>query len=92
MDFHDSLDVVDGTPGLGIKKDVPHYDSVGFDPLNVLNDLNVPNWVASGLEKRRDVIIKEKAEKNLRQIAEAGLFDFYGGKKKEKIWRPQKML
>ena len=79
------LDLVDGTPVLDIKPYVPHYDSVGFDPLNVPNDLNVPNWVASGLEKRREVIIKEQAEKDLRQIAEAGLFDFYGRKKCENL-------
>jgi len=40
-----------------IKPFVPHYDSVGFHPLNIPKDLNVPNWVASGLEKRRDVMI-----------------------------------
>ena len=37
------------------------------------NDLNLPNWVVSGLEKRCEVIIKEQRENNFRQIAEACL-------------------
>lgn len=75
------LDLVDGTPVLDIKPYVPHYDSVGFNVDFFPESLKIPEWVASGLDKRRHVEITPFAEEELENLVRSGKLDFYGGKK-----------
>jgi tRNA-Thr(GGU) m(6)t(6)A37 methyltransferase TsaA len=90
------LDLVDGTPVLDIKPYVPHYDSVGYIPKNpsfheidnvklnvngMIEELGrVPPWVSGGLDKRRTVVLSNRAEKELQDIVldNAKALEFYG--------------
>mmetsp|Transcript_6085 Transcript_6085/g.8860 ORF Transcript_6085/g.8860 Transcript_6085/m.8860 type:complete len:307 (-) Transcript_6085:121-1041(-) len=74
------LDLVDGTPVLDVKPFVPHYDCVGFDVDNIPNSLRLPDWVTSGLDKRRLVVFSSEAEQQLAYLVEDNVLQFYGGK------------
>jgi tRNA (Thr-GGU) A37 N-methylase len=97
------LDIVDGTPILDIKPYVPHYDCVGYNPINgseerccdalsattlstenkanvssngketeqsssTSDEVRVPYWVDSGLQKRRNVTFLPAAEQFLQGL------------------------
>ncbi len=75
------LDLVDATPVLDIKPYVPHYDSVGYDGLEVISAdgvnqkegdyrqvAQVPKWVSDGLDKRRPVSFMKAAIEQLTEI------------------------
>eukprot|EP00978_Attheya_sp_CCMP212_P002245 scaffold4636_cov43-Attheya_sp.AAC.1 len=90
------LDLVDGTPVLDIKPYVPHYDSVGYIPKNPsfhqIDDVElnangmteelgrVPSWVSGGLDKRRTVVLSNRAQKELEDIVldQSKPLEFYG--------------
>ena len=67
------LDLVDGTPIVDIKPYVPHYDCVGYVYDKQKNDNNtdnvrVPQWVDSGLQKRRSVTFQPEATQFLQDL------------------------
>jgi len=79
------LDLVDGTPVLDIKPYVPHYDSIGFmqqEGVGAVNDeVQLPQWVSDGLDKRRPVDFTPEADEELRNIMtskEGQEMEFYG--------------
>lgn len=74
------LDLVDGTPVLDIKPFVPHYDSVGFDVDSIPSSLRLPEWVSSGLDKRRTVVFSSEADQQLENLVGDNVLEFYGGK------------
>jgi tRNA-Thr(GGU) m(6)t(6)A37 methyltransferase TsaA len=79
------LDLVDGTPVLDIKPYVPHYDSIGFMQQEevgaVYDEVQLPQWVSDGLDKRRPVDFTPEADEELRTIMtskEGQEMEFYG--------------
>ncbi|KAL7530469.1 hypothetical protein ACHAWF_003386 [Thalassiosira exigua] len=69
------LDLVDGTPVLDIKPYVPHYDCVGYNSSStppaapLRGDVGrVPDWVDSGLRKRRRVTFLPAADRFLQDL------------------------
>jgi len=67
------LDLVDGTPIVDIKPYVPHYDCVGYEYSrqqkdNSTEDVRVPQWVDSGLQKRRSVTFLPEATQFLQDL------------------------
>lgn len=76
------IDLVDGTPVVDIKPYVPHYDSVGFEDMNLQKTVQMPQWVSEGLGKRRVVSFSAKANNDLLDIMTdkdgIQMLEFYG--------------